>query len=161
MARSTPFLLILVLLLAGVGSAGSADASGAPAGDAFTKELKALAGTWRPVSSENNGFKSSAEDLEGLVWIRDEDGRWTMQRGGRPVVQWAVKAIDTTKTPKTIDIEVMADEYKGMVYLGIYELDGDTLRICLALPDRPERPTEFSAGHGTLSALSEFKREKD
>ncbi len=158
MARSTPFLLILFLLLAGV---GSADASGAPEGDTFTKELKALAGTWRPVSSENNGFKASEGDLAGLVWIRDEDGRWTMQRGGRPVVQWAVKAIDTTKNPKTIDIEVMADEYKGMVYLGIYELDGDTLRICLALPDRPERPTEFSASHGTLRALSELKREKD
>ena len=59
------------------------------------------------------------------------------------------------------DIEVTAGVYKGVVYLGIYELDGDTLRICFALPDRPERPTDFSAARGTVRALAEFKRVKD
>jgi hypothetical protein len=43
--------------------------------------------------------------------------------------------------------------------LAIYELDGDTLRICFAMPDRPVRPTEFSAGKGSVRALSVFKRE--
>ena len=68
--------------------------------------------------------------------------------------------LDPTKTPKAIDIEVASGEHKGVVYLGIYELDGDTLRICFAMPDRPVRPTEFSAGKGSVRALSEFKREK-
>jgi uncharacterized protein (TIGR03067 family) len=54
----------------------------------------------------------------------------------------------------------MAGEYKGIVYLGIYELDGDTLRLCFALPDRPVRPSEFSASKGSVRALTEFKRGK-
>ncbi|MGH9419220.1 MAG: TIGR03067 domain-containing protein, partial [Thermoanaerobaculia bacterium] len=150
----TPILLVTFLLLAGL---GSANASGDPLGDAFTKELKALAGTWRPISAENNGYKASEEDLKGTLWIRDADGKWTMRRGDKTVVEWAVKKIDATKNPKTIDIETMAGAYKGVVYLGIYELDGDTLRICFALPDRAVRPTEFSASKGTIRALTEFK----
>jgi uncharacterized protein (TIGR03067 family) len=158
MARNTPILWITFLLLAAL---GSSNASGAPPGDAFTKELKALAGTWRPISTENNGYKSSPGDLDGILWIRDADGKWTARRGDKIIVEWAVKKIDATKNPKTIDIEITAGEYKGVMYLGIYELDGDTLRICFALPDRPERPTDFSASKGTVRAFSEFKREKD
>jgi uncharacterized protein (TIGR03067 family) len=76
------------------------------------------------------------------------------------VVEWRVKRIDAARNPKTIDLEIMAGEYKGIVYLGIYELDGDTLRLCFALPDRPVRPSEFSASKGSVRALTEFKRGK-
>jgi uncharacterized protein (TIGR03067 family) len=157
-ALNTPILLVAFLLLAGL---GSPDASGDPPGDAFKKELKAMAGTWRPISAENNGYQASAEDLKGILWFRDADGKWTARRGDKNVVEWAVKKIDATKNPKTIDMEITAGPYKGVVYQGIYELDGDTLRICFALPDRDVRPTEFSASKGTIRALSEFKREKD
>jgi uncharacterized protein (TIGR03067 family) len=155
MARNTLLLLITFLLLAGSGSPG------APPEDGIARELKAMAGSWRPISAENNGYKSSEGDLTGILWIRDADGKWTAQRSGKAVVEWAVKNIDPTQNPKTIDIEVTAGTYKGVVYLGIYELDGDTLRICFALPDKPERPTEFLAAKGTVRALSEFKRVKD
>jgi uncharacterized protein (TIGR03067 family) len=158
MARNTLILWVIFLLLAGP---GSANASGAPPEDGITKELKALAGSWRPISTENNGYKSREGDLDGILWIRDADGKWTAWRGDKVLVEWAVKKIDPTQNPKTIDIEVAAGPYKGVVYLGIYELDGDTLRICFALPDKPERPTEFWAAKGTIRALSEFKRVKD
>ena len=158
MVRNFPTLLIGFLLLTGH---GSSNASGATPGDGMTKELKALAGTWRPVSAENNGYTATEGYLDEDIWIRDANGRWTMQRDGKPVVEWIVRNIDLTKNPKTIDIEVAAGTYKGVVYLGIYELDGDTLRICFALPDKPVRPTEFSAARGSIRALTEFKREKD
>ncbi|MDG3002322.1 TIGR03067 domain-containing protein [Paludisphaera mucosa] len=139
---------------------GLADASGDSQDDASKKELKAMAGTWRPVSAENNGFKVLEADLKDTRRAIDADGNWTMRRGDETVVEWKAKSLDPTRTPKTIDIEVAGGEYKGVVYLGIYELDGDTLRICFAMPDRPVRPTEFSAGEGSVRALSEFKREK-
>lgn len=150
MARDTPILLITSMLLAGFGPR-----------TAFTKELKAVAGTWKPISAENNGYKASQEDLKGIRWIRGSDGKWAMRRGGKTILVWTVKKIDATKKPKTIDIEVATGEHKGVIYLGIYELDGDTLRICFALPDRPERPIKFSAGKGSVCALSEFKRDKN
>lgn len=144
------------MLLAGL---GLPNASGAPREDALKKELKAMAGTWRPVSAENNGFRVSEDDLENRRRVLDVDGKWSTREGDKTVVEWKVKSLDPTKTPKAIDIEVASGEYKGMVYLAIYELDGDTLRICFAMPDRPVRPTEFSAGNGSVRALSVFKRE--
>jgi uncharacterized protein (TIGR03067 family) len=156
MARNTLLLLITFLLLAC--SASSGGTLGEPG---IARELKAMAGSWEPIFTENNGYKSSEGDLTGTLWTRDADGKWVARRGGKTLVEWAVKNIDPTQNPKTIDIEVTAGAYKGVVYLGIYELDGDTLRICFALPDKPERPTDFSAAKGTVRALSEFKRVKD
>jgi uncharacterized protein (TIGR03067 family) len=140
---------------------GLPNAFGDPQDDAVKKELKAMAGTWRPVSAENNGFKVPEDGRKDTRRALDADGKWTMRRGDETVLEWKVKTLDPTKTPKAIDIEVASGSYKGVVYLGIYEFDGDTLRICFAMPDRPVRPTEFSAGKGSVRALSEFKREKN
>lgn len=137
----------------------SAVASGEAKDEAVKRELRAMAGTWRPVSAENNGFKASEDDLKGTRRSLDADGKWTVRRGDQTILEWKVKALDPTATPRTIDIEVATGSYKGVVYLGIYELDGDTLRICFAMPDRPVRPTEFTAGKGSVRALSAFKRE--
>ena len=158
MLRNAAMLLGTFLLLAGL---GLPKASGDPQADAFTKELKAMAGTWRPISAENNGNKSPEDILKETRWIRDANGKWAFQRGDKTVLEWTVRKIDATKRPKTIDVEVTAGPHKGMVYQGIYELDGDTLRICFAMPERTERPTEFSARKGSNSALSEFRRVKN
>ena len=158
MTRNATMLLGLSLLLAGL---GLPKASGDPQEDAFRAEMKAMAGTWRPISTENNGNKASEQILKDIRWARDADGKWTMQRDGKAVLEWTVRRIDATKKPKTIDLEVTSGSYKGQVYRGIYELDGDTLRVCLAQPESTERPTEFSARKGSNSALSEFKREKN
>jgi uncharacterized protein (TIGR03067 family) len=148
----------LVLLL--LASISLSNAFGDAAPDAATTQLRALAGTWQPVSAENNGVPASVGQLTGRVWIRRPDGRWTMLLDGKAVVEWTIKAIDSKKSPKTIDIEISAGAYKGVVYLGIYELKGDTLRICFALPDKPVRPTDFSAARGSVRALTEFRRVK-
>jgi uncharacterized protein (TIGR03067 family) len=158
MTRNATTLSVAALLVAGF---VSPDSRGDAPESTFSNELKAMAGTWTPIFLENNGFKASKQDLQGIQWLRNADGTWTMQRDNKTVVWWAVKTIDATKKPKTIDIEITAGEYKGVVYQGIYELDGDTLRICFALPDRTGRPTEFSAHQGSICALSVFKRQKD
>lgn len=49
---------------------------------------------------------------------------------------------------------------KGTTSLGIYELDGDTLKVCRTWSDNDTRPTEFAAGKDGKLILSEFKREK-
>ena len=156
MARNTLFLLIAFVLSLG---AGLLNASLTPPDDGTAKELEALAGSWRPVAAENNGYKSSEREFMGIHWTRDAEGMWTMWRGGEAVVEWAVKTIDPTQSPKAIDIQVIGGPYRGTVYLGIYELDGDVLRICFALPDKPERPTDFSAAKGSLRALAVFKKD--
>jgi uncharacterized protein (TIGR03067 family) len=135
-------------------------AANTPPENARTKELRALAGSWRPVSAENNGNWSSYEDLNGALWTRDAAGRWALWRGNKVIVEWFVQNIDPAQYPRTIDIEVTAGPYAGTVYLGIYELEGEKLRICFAMPDRPERPTDFTAAPGSGRALTEFVREE-
>jgi uncharacterized protein (TIGR03067 family) len=154
--RNSPFLLIALVLAVG---AGLLDAAVVPADDLAAKELEALAGSWRPVAAENNGNKSSERELMGRHWIRDAQGMWTMWRDGSAVVEWAVTAIDPTQNPKAIDVQVIAGPHRGTIYLGIYELDGDVLRLCFAVPDKPERPTDFSAAKGTARALAVLERD--
>jgi uncharacterized protein (TIGR03067 family) len=62
--------------------------------------------------------------------------------------------IDQTKQPKTIDIRI-SDKEKA---LGIYELDGDTLKLCM-IEDRDgnARPTEFAGKDKAI--LLVFKRQ--
>ena len=43
---------------------------------------------------------------------------------------------------------------------GIYELDGDTLKVCYAI-DGGKRPAEFKAKPGSKHVLIVFKRLKD
>jgi uncharacterized protein (TIGR03067 family) len=149
---------LAIRLLASILFSLSLSAHASATQSSYKSELQAMAGTWLPVSTENNGYQASAQDLEGTLWTRDKEGKWTMSRHGKPVVFWAVKAIDAGKMPKWIDIEVMDGSYKGVVYKGIYELDRDVLRICFALPDNGVRPSTFSAARGTINACSEFRR---
>ena len=56
-------------------------------------------------------------------------------------------ALDASKTPRQIDLSLTPNG--GTVIKGIYALDGDELRMCLALGVGKERPTEFAAKPGS------------
>lgn len=58
------------------------------------------------------------------------------------VEEQASFALDASRKPKTIDITHLAGAMKGKKALGIYEVDGETLRFSFTDPGR-DRPTEF------------------
>jgi hypothetical protein len=58
MLRQVAMLLAIVFLFTGFGVSGDAQ------DDAFKKELKALAGTWRPIYGETDGNKAPKERLK-------------------------------------------------------------------------------------------------
>jgi uncharacterized protein (TIGR03067 family) len=70
-----------------------------------------------------------------------------------------IKKLDTSRKPRTIDTEQIVGEHRGKILQGIYELNGDTLRVCLAPPGK-ERPTEFSARAGSGNSLAVYRRER-
>ena len=149
--RRTVFCVLAML--------GSADASADGENGALKKELHAMAGTWRAVSVERDGKAAPGEALKELVMTRDVSGKVVIRRREMVVLESMVKKLDPSKKPKTIDMEQVVGEHKGKIIQGIYEIDGDTLRVCLAQPGK-ERPTEFSAKAGSSNALAVYKREK-
>jgi uncharacterized protein (TIGR03067 family) len=66
--------------------------------------------------------------------------------------------LDPTKSPRTIDIFTLGEPRK--VALGLYRLEGDTLRLCLSVdPERlGDRPTEFATRAGEMRAIVTLKR---
>ena len=137
---------IVLLALAGTGVAQDAK-----------KEMAQLEGEWTMVSGEIDG-QTLPEEMRKTAKRVVKDGQTTVTIGGRLFMK-AKFAIDPAKKPKTIDYTMTEGPTKGKTQLGIYELEGDTVKFCFAAPDK-ERPTEFTAGEGSRRTLSVWKRDK-
>lgn len=147
--------IALLLLLAAIARPAWAEEDD----EAFKKELAALAGTWRLESSLVNGDSPPEEVRKEVAMTRTADGKIVGRRGETVMMEGIVKKLDLAATPKTIATDITAGDNKGKTVEGIYELDGDTLRICVALPGNP-RPTKFNGDAGSNCALMVYKREK-
>jgi uncharacterized protein (TIGR03067 family) len=112
------------------------------------KESKALQGTWVPETAEFAG-KMFPKNFK-LVLKGDT---YTVQNDKGTV------KLSATAKPKEMDITGTDGPNKGRTFLAIYELDGDTLKICYDLAGKV-RPTEFKTTVGTQLFLVTYKREK-
>jgi uncharacterized protein (TIGR03067 family) len=125
--------------------------------DAKQKEMGLLEGEWSMVSGDADGVSMpNAAILNGKRSAKN--GETTITFGGQVYFK-AKFQIDPTTKPKTIDYTMTEGPTKGKTHLGIYELDGDTVKFCFAAPEM-ERPTEFSAKEGSRRTMSVWKRDK-
>jgi uncharacterized protein (TIGR03067 family) len=145
MRKIVPVLAILVL------------ESVVGAQDAVKKEMTQLDGEWSMVSGEANGFAMPKETVNSGRRVA-KDGETTITIGGKVYFKAKI-SIDPTKKPKAIDYSMTEGPTKGKTHLGIYELDGDTVKFCFAAPGK-DRPTEFTAKEGSEWTLSVWKRDK-
>lgn len=124
--------------------------------DDMKKELEKLQGTWKLESVEVEGQKAPPEAFKGVrLTIKGDKFSFTESNttfGG-------TFKVDLLKKPNTIDISFTEGPEKGTTTLGIYEVEGDTWKICLN-PKGAKRPAEFRAKQGTGEVLEVFKREK-
>lgn len=125
--------------------------------DAVKKEMAKLDGTWQMVSGQASGFPLPEEKAKTGKRVA-KDGETTITFGDQPYFK-AKYTIDPSKKPKTIDYMMTEGPTKGKTHLGIYELDGDTVKFCFAAPGK-DRPTDFTAKEGSERTLSVWKREK-
>jgi uncharacterized protein (TIGR03067 family) len=125
-------------------------------------DLARLKGTWLTVSLVNDGktlVDEKTPPKKGPATKLVYDGKkWKIQVGDRPVATGVFK-IDSTKKPKEIDIMDESGLKNDKTKLGLYELDGDTYKYCLA-PAGKGRPTEFTSKKGSGHSLGVSKREK-
>ena len=133
--------------------------TGARAGDQadVEKELRKFQGTWTFESSEAGGKELPAGELKGLVLIFEGD-KHTVKKGDE-VIQVGRQKLDPSKSPKAIDVTVTEGLNKGAVMLGIYEIDGDTLKVCFD-EEGKKRPTEFKSVPGSETFVNVHKRAK-
>ena len=146
-------VLAIVPLFAVVRSQADENANG----EAVAKDLQAFKGTWRLSSKEVNGKKFSEEEIKDVIATADGSGKVTVRRGDQVIGEGTVK-LDPTKKPKAIDVTFTEGERKGKTVLGIYEIDSDAFRVCVAR-DGDERPTDFSAKAGSGRTLVAYQRE--
>src|SRR5262245_25942057 len=105
--------------------------------DPVKKELEKLQGTWVVQSIVFNGKEIDIPKDQIPEFVIEGSSYHMTKDGG---LHGTFK-IDPTKKPKTVDRTDGGE--KDQVYLGIYELDVDTLKFCSSLSDKV-RPSTFS-----------------
>jgi uncharacterized protein (TIGR03067 family) len=115
---------------------------GASAQDA-KKEQALLQGKWKAVKLEIEGKEIPANELAELKITVEGDQFIGKKGAGEP--EKNLMKLDPAKKPKAIDLTPQSGPTEGMTLQGIYTLDGDTLKMCLALPGA-NRPDAFAAG---------------
>ena len=137
-----------VLLLV---AAGLLVAAEDPKADA-KKDKENIQGAWKAVSGEAGGQKLSDERIESIKIVIAAD-KITVNVADNTRV--STYKIDPAQKPKTIDLTNEMDQTAP----GIYELDGDNLKVCWN-QGGSERPKKFESKPDTQVRLMVFKREK-
>ncbi len=129
--------------------------AGAGQDDAAARELAGLEGVWRFATVAVNGTEHPAPPFDTNKLIIAKGGRYVIVQG--PRVTHGVIQLDPTASPKHYDVTVTGGRARGLVTRGVYELDGETYRICLPL-DGKTRPATVRSQPGTV--FFAFRREK-
>jgi uncharacterized protein (TIGR03067 family) len=125
--------------------------------DASTKEYARLEGVWRFALVEVEGVKQPDTPFETNKLIVWQDGRYLIVQG--PRMTRGVIKLGPTETPKHYDVSITNGPRKGLSALGVYEIDGDTFKVCLPFRSK-ERPAALISKPGSGCLFHVFKREK-
>jgi uncharacterized protein (TIGR03067 family) len=140
-----------------------ASASFAPSrpGEKPRSDRELIQGTWEVVSSTEAGKNVPADKTRAVQFIFTADTLTIKPAGARgPKDTLGMKyRLDPTSKPRAIDTSHEIDPGKPIVQLGIYSLEGDTLKLCLEAAGKP-RPTRFESRVGESSVGFVLRRVK-
>lgn len=150
------FYLALAFGLAAMVRATAADTK---VDDKAREGADKLLGTWSVVGGEEDGKPSPEEKIKGSRMTVDKKSIKLTDKDDKQLWVLAYKT-DDTKTPHHITMTVVAGTDDGKSAEGIYEVDGDTLKICYGLPGA-ERPKDFKTTTGSKENCFVLKRVVD
>ena len=152
-------LILVTLLIAGCGAAHATDnraqssEKASPATD--TKEdTRNLQGTWQLISATSNGETETAD----AQWIINGDHYNIRLNGHTHQDPYSFKLDPRQKHIDVFHHETPKGTWGGS-YKGIYELKGDSLKVCY--DGKGQRyPKSFEAGQGSGQILYQLQRER-
>src|SRR5947209_17622248 len=109
--------------------------------------------------STQNDCRAIPDDVVQQLRLDIDKANYTTRRGEQVLFQGTIR-LDPAKEPKEIDFTDVSGENKGKTGKGIYQVDGDTLKICHGMPTNPERPKEFASKPGSGLFVVVWKRQK-
>jgi uncharacterized protein (TIGR03067 family) len=138
-------LTVAILVVGAVSAQGQDDGK---------KELEKLKGTWTVTEMIRDG-KENANAKDDTATFDGTKLTIKTKTGGH----LATVKLDAGKKPMVMDMTPDDGAMKGKVHLGIFEISGDTLKMCFSLPDKP-RPASFESKEGSGTMSITLKREK-
>ena len=117
-------------------------------------DAKALQGNWKPAKAELAG-QPLADAVLKTISLKLDNGKYEVFVGEHP--DRGTYTLDSTGKPKGITVTGTEGPNNGKTFPAIYELKGDTLRICYDLSGA-KRPTEFKSIAGTRLYLVTYNR---
>jgi uncharacterized protein (TIGR03067 family) len=152
------FLIALVMAAsAGCGGAADSNSGGATgaSGVAATDQDR-LQGRWLLIDGEGEGKKQPLDDP--FLWAFTGSTWEQFDVGDNVAAAVGPFTLDESQTPRTITIDVRPSDPlgQGMQIQGVYELDGDTLRVCYG---SGVRPTALKTAPGEKFALITLRRQ--
>jgi len=119
------------------------------------KDLEPLQGVWKGQKAKSNGQEFTADEAAKLELTVEKDGGYVLKANGE--VKGTLAKLDASKKPAAIDLTRSSD---NKTLLGIYEIDGDTLKMAVGKPDGKDRPATFDSAPDSGVVYVLFKREK-
>lgn len=121
-------------------------------------------GVWAPVSCVYDGTEQMGDaKVKEAIRLSIEKGEYKLYYLTDPVEMIGKRLSAATLTVDekagTFALSITDGQKKGEKVHGIYELKGDTLKLCYAPADQP-RPTKFDAPKGGTAFNEEWARAK-
>ena len=118
---------------------------------------KAVQGKWKPTKAELAG-QPMADAVLKVISLKLDNGKYEVFVGDEP--DRGTYTVDSTTQPKSMTVTGTDGVNRGKTFPAIYELKGDTLRICYDLSGA-KRPTEFKSTAGTKLYLVTYNRKNE
>jgi uncharacterized protein (TIGR03067 family) len=118
---------------------------------------KAVQGKWKPTKAELAG-QPMADAVLKVISLKLDNGKYEVFVGDEP--DRGTYTVDSTTQPKSMTVTGTDGVNRGKTFPAIYELKGDTLRICYDLSGA-KRPTEFKSIAGTKLYLVTYNRKNE
>jgi uncharacterized protein (TIGR03067 family) len=127
------------------------------ADDPAKSDLDQLQGTWVLVAMETHGEAVDPEAFKGQT--AEYEGNKLTLRAGDAVRRRGIVTLAPSRSPKAINTWDQDGPFEDETVPGIYEIQGDTLKLCFARPG-DDRPKAFTTKEGTGFLSCVYKRRK-